>query len=414
MRRIVIVGASAAGSAAAEAIRRLDRGCQLILISDEPVPLYSRCLLSDYLVGEVTPERLAFQRPDWPKGLDVQVIQDRAVEVDPRAGEVRTARGQRVGYDGLLLATGASAVTPSIPGLHTGGVFALYQLQQVEAALAVLERAQNVVVLGAGKVGVKAAEAGTVRGRQVTLVEQARQPLIGALDEVGGTLVRRFLEQHGVTVRTGVTLTEVREQNGTVNEVVLSTGEQLPCQALLVSVGGRPNAGLAHQAGAQVVEGVVLDQRLRTTLEGVYAAGDVAESPALHGTRPAVLANWINAVQQGRIAGRNLAGQETVYAGGIRSNSLRLWELPIISVGEVTGEGEWSLGEERGFYRRLIFKEERLTGVMQVGGDIRDAGIFSALIKSGERVDEPQKLFAGGFFHFQAQRTRWALAGVAM
>lgn len=104
----------------------------------------------------------------------------------------------------------------------------------------------------------------------------------------------------------------------------------------------------------------------------------------------------------------------TVNAGGIRTNSLRLWELPIISVGEVTGEGEWSLDEERGFYRRLIFQEGRLTGFMQVGGDIRDAGIFSALIKSGERVDEPQKLFAGGFFHFQAQRTRWALAGVAM
>lgn len=421
MRRIVIIGASAAGSAAAEAVRRLDTGCRLTLISDEPVPLYSRCLLSDYLVGRVERARLIFQRPGWPRGLDVQVIEDRAIEVDPQAGEVRTAGGQRIGYDSLLLATGASGMLPPISGIRTGGVFTPYRLEQVEAALAGLERAQDVVVLGAGKVGIKAVEV-VSRRRRVTLIEQAPGILPGMLDETGGTLVSRFLERHGVIVRTGVTLTEVRARNGTVDQVVLSTGECLPCQALLVTVGGQPNADLARRAGAQVAEGIVVDHRLRTTLEGVYAAGDVAEAPVLHDRRRAVLANWLNAVQQGRIAGCNLAGQETEYAGGVRSNSLRLWDLPVISaacappggIGEVKGEGEWSLDEEKGVYRRLIFQEGRLTGVMQVGGDIRDAGIFATLIKSGKQVDDPRKLFISGYSGFQTQRTRWALAGVAM
>jgi len=422
MRRIVVIGASAAGSAAVEAVRRLDPSCHLILISDEPVPLYSRCLLSDYLVGHVGRARLAFQRPDWPGRLDVQVIEDRAVEVNPQAGEVCTVSGRWIGYDGLLLATGASGILPPIPGIQTGGIFAPYRLEQVEVALAALEHAQDVVVLGAGKVGIKAAEAAAVRGRRVTLVERAPYPLVGVLDEIGGSLVRRFLERHGVTVRTDATLTEVRSQNGSVIGAVLSTGEQVSCQALLVAVGSQPNAELARQAGAQVAEGVVADQRLRTTLEGVYAAGDVAEVPLLHGAQRAVVANWLNAVQQGRVAGRNLAGQETEYAGAIRTNSLRLWDLPIISVGAVEGKGERSLDEEKGVYRRLVFQDGRLVGVMQVGGDIRDMGILAALIKSGEPLEEPPPpdltstgLKPGaGFAHFQRKRARWALAGVAI
>jgi len=404
-RHIVIVGASAAGATAVETIRRLDPDCRLTLISDEPVPLYSRCLLSDYLVGHVRRERLAFQRRDWPQGLGVKVVQERAVELDSRIGEVRTSGGWRLRYDGLLLATGASGALPPIPGIRTRGVFVPYRLDQVEAALTAMEQAQHVVVLGAGKVGVKAAEAAAVRGRQVTLVEAMPHPLPGVLDERGAALVRRLLEEQGVRVCTGATITEVRSRKGAVSQVVLEGGERLPCQALLVAVGVRSNVELACQAGAQVQDGVVVDERMRTHLEGVYAAGDVAEAPVLHGPGRAVLANWLNAVQQGRVAGYNLAGQERTYPGGVRTNSLRLWDLPIISVGEVEGEGEWSWDAERGVYRRLVLRAQRLVGLLQVGGDVRDVGVLCALVKRGEPARDPDLLLASGFAPF-----RWQLA----
>jgi NAD(P)H-nitrite reductase large subunit len=449
IRHIVVVGASAAGATAAETVRRLDPDCRLTLISDEPVPLYSRCLLSDYLVGHVGRERLAFQPRDWPQGLGVKVVQDRAVELDSRAGEVRTAGGRRVRYDGLLLATGASGALPSIPGMQADGVFVPYRLDQVEAALAAMGRAQHVVVLGAGKVGVKAAEAAAVRGCHVTLVEQAPYPLVGILDEQGGALASRFLEGHGVHVRTGVTITEVRARDGAVSEVVLGGGERLPCQVMLVAVGVRPNADLAQQAGACVREGIVVDHSLHTSLEAVYAAGDVAEVPVLNDSGWAVLANWLNAVQQGRAAGHNLAGQKRAYPGGVRANSLRLWDLPIISVGiganlssearpfgyaqgrpraapgdgcespklahmicvgEVEADGEL-FEEERTLYRKLVIRDQRLVGLMQVGGDVRDVGVLCALVKRGEPVREHDQLLASGFAHFQSHRPRWALAG---
>lgn len=411
VKRVVVVGASAAGSAAVEAIRRFDRSCRLTLISDEPVPLYSRCLLSEYLTGKVGLDRLTFQPGGWPAGLDVEVVRDRAVEVDPSSGEVRTAEGRRFGYDGLLLATGARGIRPSIPGIDSRGVYVPYRLDQVNASLAGLEHAGDVAVLGAGKVGIKAAEAAAKSGRRVTLVEQAPQPLPGVVDEVGGRLVRRILERHGVRVRTGVTLMEIEARDGTVSGLVLSGGDRIACQTLLVAAGVQPRVELACQAGAEVADGIVVDEWMQTSLEGVYAAGDVAEAPVRLGSARAVLANWLNAVHGGRVAGRNLSGRPATYPGGVRTNSFSLWDVPVVSVGEVTGSGLSSLDEHVGRYRKLVIRGRQLVGVMQIGGELREIGVLSTLVKSGQSVDQPRAILADGFAVFEMQWPRLALAG---
>lgn len=411
MRQVVIVGASAAGSAAVEEIRRIDASCRIKLISDERVPLYSRCLLSDLLIGEIDRRRLNFQPEGWPKGLDVDVIEDQVVEVIPASGEVRTALGMRIGYDDLLLATGGDAVVPEIPGIDAQGVFIPYRLEQAEAARKGLGKARAVVVMGGGKVGVKAAEACVARGREVTVVEQADRLLDGAVDPSGASLIRRLLEKRGVRVYTGVSLAEVQTQRGEVSHVVLDTGERIACQALLVAIGVRPRCALAQQAGASVSRGVVVDTRLRTSVDRIWAAGDVAQAPEmLHDCRT-VLPNWLNAVQQGRVAGQNLAGLDTTYTGAIRTSSFRLFGQPVLSVGEVEGEGVAWLDEATGAYRRLITDGGRIRGVVQVGGEIRDVGVLASLAKNRAQVKDPNDLLINGFSYFASQHTRWCLAG---
>lgn len=430
MKRVVIIGASAAGASAAEAIRRLDRECRVTLVSDEPVPLYSRCLLSDYLLGQVNRERLTFQRPDWPRGLDVEVVQELAVEVNLAAGQVVTASGRRVPHDRLVVATGASPLLPPVPGLETDGVFTLYRLDQVDAALAALTGARQVVVLGAGKVGVKAAEAVAARGIAVTLVEQASHVLPGTLDPESAAWVEELLAGRGVQMETDTTVVEVVSHNGQVAEVGLDLGQHLPCDLLLVALGTRPNDDLAREAGIKVRQGILVDARMQTSTEGVYAAGDVAEAPLSPSGRPGGVmsgstelaeapskgwvANWLNAVQQGRVAGRNLIGEKVLYAGSVRANAFRLCGLPIISVGEVggaEGHGWQQLDRRAQVYRRLVFRDGRLIGTIQVGGDVTDVGILSSLIKSGANVEDLQEsLFADGFALFASQRGRKLLA----
>jgi NAD(P)H-nitrite reductase large subunit len=415
VRQIVVVGASAAGATAVETIRRLNPGCSVTLVSDEPVPVYSRCLLSHYLEGLVPAGRLAFRPSGWPDELDVRFIRGRVVEVDHPASMIRLDRGPGLPYDGLLLATGASAVLPDIPGIQTGGVFAPYRLYEVENMLATARQAEHVIVLGAGQVGIKFAKAFAARGQQVTIIEQMPVPLAGALDEPGGRLVRAQLERHGVRLFFNTTIVEVRSLGGQVCEVRLDHGARLPCQLLVVAAGVKPNAGLAIQAGAAAGRGVLVDGEMRTSLEGVYAAGDVAEAPELHSPVRAVLANWLNAVEQGRVAGSNLAGVRRAYPGGLRASTLRLWDLPVLAIGESAAGGGWVLDEQSGYYRKLAVREGFLVGVQQVGGNLRDAGILSACVKRRSPAQEVERLLADGFSGFCSEGyVRQWLAGKSL
>jgi NAD(P)H-nitrite reductase large subunit len=423
MRRAVIIGASAAGAAAAEAARRLDNECSITLISDEPVPLYSRCLLSDYFLGQVGGGRLTFQPKDWPRRLDLEVLQERATALDLAAGRVITQSDRQVAYDRLVLATGALPLMPAARGLEVDGVVPLYRLDQVTAALGALARSRRVVIQGAGKVGIKAAEAVAARQVPVTLVEQGPHVLPGMLDSAAAAWLEELLTGWGVQLVTRATVVEVVSRNGRVAGVGLDSGQHVSCDLFLVAIGACPNATLAKTAGIEVREGIVVDESMQTSAEGVYAAGDVAEAPLSaserHGVGPSppksVVGNWLNAVQQGRVAGRNLAGRRVAYSGSVRANAFRLAGLPVISVGEVEGAERQSWGQlDRGaqVYRRLVFRDGRLTGIIQVGGDVADVGILSTCIKSGTDVAGLQEpLFASGFSLFGWQQGRRLLAG---
>lgn len=422
MRRAVIIGASAAGAAAAEATRRLDNECSITLISDEPVPLYSRCLLSDYFLGQVGGGRLTFQPKDWPRRLDLEVLQERATALDLAAGRVITQSDRQVAYDRLVLATGALPLMPAARGLEVDGVVPLYRLDQVTAALGALARSRRVVIQGAGKVGIKAAEAVAARQVPVTLVEQGPHVLPGMLDSAAAAWLEELLTGWGVQLVTRATVVEVVSRNGRVAGVGLDSGQHVSCDLFLVAIGACPNATLAKTAGIEVREGIVVDESMQTSAEGVYAAGDVAEAPLSaserHGVGPSppksVVGNWLNAVQQGRVAGRNLAGRRVAYSGSVRANAFRLAGLPVISVGEVEGAERQSWGQlDRGaqVYRRLVFRDGRLTGIIQVGGDVADVGILSTCIKSGTDVAGLQEpLFASGFSLFLGQQGKRLLA----
>jgi NAD(P)H-nitrite reductase large subunit len=389
----VIVGASAAGGSACETLRALDPSIRLTLVTDEALPLYSRCLLPLYLAGERSRSALAFRPADWAEALRLEVVCARASGLVPGQRRLALGAGATLGYDVLLIATGARPRTPPVPGLAARGVFTLYGLAQAEAIRQHLPRVARVVVLGAGLIGVKAAAALADLGQRVVLIEQRATVMPDTLDAHASGLVAGLLSSHGVQVRTSETLAEVlASPAGEVRGARLASGDTLDCDMVILAVGTCPNDQLLREAGAAAGQGVLVDERLATSLPGVFAAGDVAEAAGVVGGARLAQANWLNAKREGRLAAHSMLGQPAAYAGRLRANAVRLFGLPLVSAGLVAdGAGEAdTLAPSAGSYRKLVYRDGRLQGLILVG-EIAEAGALVALIHTAKNLRPVRK-----------------------
>lgn len=311
MTRIVIVGASAAGLAAAETLRREGYDGTLTLVGDEPHPPYDRPPLSkQVLAGQWAPERLALRAPAdlAALGLDLR-LGTAATGVDPAARTVLLAdngsTGERdLSYDGLIIATG---VRPRL--LPGSGGDAAHVLRTVEDALALRDRlrpGRHLVVVGAGFLGAEAAAVARGLGAEVTLLEPAPVPLAHAVGERIGDLLAGVHREHGVTLRTGVTVREVLDGGRGVR---LADGEEIPADDVLVAIGSRPNTEWLAGSGLPVDDGLLCDAYCAAA-PGVYGAGDVARwHHPLFGTALRV-EHRTHAAEQGMAAARNLLRPE--------------------------------------------------------------------------------------------------------
>ncbi|MCU4745233.1 MULTISPECIES: NAD(P)/FAD-dependent oxidoreductase [unclassified Streptomyces] len=311
MTRIVIVGASAAGLAAAETLRREGYDGTLTLVGDEPHPPYDRPPLSkQVLAGQWGPERLALRAPAdlAALGLDLR-LGTAATGVDPAARTVLLADGgstreRDLPYDGLVIATG---VRPRL--LPGSGGDAAHVLRTVEDALALRDRlrpGRHLVVVGAGFLGAEAAAVARGLGAEVTLLEPAPVPLAHAVGERIGDLLAAVHRAHGVRLRTGVTVREVLDGGRGVR---LADGEEIPADDVLVAIGSRPNTEWLAGSGLPVDDGLVCDAYCAAA-PGVYGAGDVARwHHPLFGTALRV-EHRTHAAEQGMAAARNLLRPE--------------------------------------------------------------------------------------------------------
>lgn len=395
--RYVVIGNSAAGTSAAEAIRRVDPLGSITVVSDEELPAYSRSLTPNLIAGEVDKKELFYRPANFYQAHNIEpLLGRRAVSLDPAAGRITLDDGKELPYDRLLVATGAAAIRPPIKGIELA--FTLRTLEDTQAIMAT--EAEKAVVLGGGLVGLKVAQALRKRGLKVHVVVKSPHLLSRQLDAQGGEILRRAVEEAGVELTFGQ---DAREVLGGPDEVILEDGRRLEAEMVVVAKGVRPRAELLEAAGGKVGRGVVVDERMQTSIPHIYAAGDVAEVPDLVTGERIVSAVWPSAVAQGRVAGLNMAGQERRYAGALMPlNAVDLFGVPIVSLGLTLpcDEGYEVLTRyhpERGLYRKLVLKGDVLVGAVLMG-EIEKAGVLAALIR--QQVDVSQlkgRLIERGF-----------------
>jgi len=386
--RYVVVGASAAGLAAVEGVLDVDPGAQVLVLSDEPHVPYCRPLISYWLARE-TPEALfalpspALERVELRTGT-------RVVSLDPTAKRLTLGGGAVVPFDRLCLATGATSRPVGLDGEDCANVFGFRTRGDAEALDAELARgAERAVVLGGGLVGVKAAHALAARGVATSLWATSGFLLSQAVDETAGRLVARALEAEGVRVHVGCRPVALRVEGGRVTGVRFDPpGHVEPCDLVVRGKGVTPRSELL---GAEAPEGIPADPTLQSPFPDIWVAGDAALTQDVAWNAPRLNAIWPAAVEQGRLAGRNMAGAREAYGGSLAMNSLRLGDLHLVSAGITRPpRGPYRVlraeDPSRGTYRKVVLRNGRLVGAV-FAGDAEQAGVVIAAIKGGSRLE---------------------------
>jgi 3-phenylpropionate/trans-cinnamate dioxygenase ferredoxin reductase component len=314
-RTHVIVGASLAGAKAAETLRAEGFDGPVVLIGQESDRPYERPPLSkDYLLGKAERETIYVHPQDWYAEHDVDLRLGVAVtSIDRDAHEVSLADGSKTGYAKLLLATGSSPRRLAVPGADLDGVLYLRSVGDSDRIKEALRGASQVVVIGAGWIGLETAAAARAAGAEVTVLEMADLPLLRVLGRHVAQIFAGLHRDNGVDLRGGVHVTRITGSNGKADGVRLADGSHVAADVIIVGVGITPNSQLASAAGLEVDNGIWVNAQLRSSDPDIYAAGDVAN--AFHPTlgKHIRVEHWANALNQPQTAAKAMLGQEVAY-----------------------------------------------------------------------------------------------------
>ncbi len=386
--KYVVIGASAAGISAAETIRKLDSRNEVIVVSaDERI--YSRCMLHHVIAGKRSADSISFIHKDffeknaiqWIKGVKVTgILFDRQ--------EIILQDGKSIPYDRLLIATGSKAFLPPIKGLDNArNVFKLRDISDVNEILEGAKNAKSALIIGAGLVGLDAAYGLMERGLRVSIVEMSDRVLPLQLDYQAANNYQKLFEQSGAKVYTGVSVSEaVTDMNGQIRSVRLNNGMEIECNIIIAAVGVKPNIDFIKENTLKIDRGIAVNDRMQTTIQHVFAAGDVTGQSAI----------WPNAVKQGIVAAYNMTGVEKhIHDFFTAKNTINLLGLETVSLGFVNApDSTYSVDtlNKNGIYKKIIYKDGIVYGII-LQKDIARCGFWTHVIKEKLKIDSSQKNF---------------------
>ncbi len=387
----IIVGSGVAGVTAAQGIIRADPDAQVHLFEEESSPYYRRPLLWELIAGELTQDEVYFRPADWyaEQGIHLH-LSTSVTALDPEGHRLTLSDEDAVQYDRLLLATGARPFVPPCVGTEKAGVFTLRTL---EGALAIKTYAQSVstaAVIGGGLLGLETARALRTAGLDVTVIEFYDYLLPRQLDAEGAQVLESLLSEQGLRIVTSGAAEAILGDDR-ADGVQLKDGRTLPGELVLFSTGIRSKTRLAQEAGIQVDRGIVVDEMLQTSVDDVWAAGDVAEFEGrVYGIIP-------SAIEQARIAATNMVEPgSAAYTGTLPSTTLKVAGAELTSLGECTVEEDEAtplrhVDVESGHYRKLVLRDGRIVGAILLNDQVRARTVKQLIereVDVSEHVDQ--------------------------
>ena len=383
MSDYVIIGNSIAAIGTIEGIRKVDTTGTITVIGNENHFVYGRPLISYMLMGKTTLEKMNYRDLSFYDDNKVETILGvEATAIDKDKKLVALSNGSTVSYKKLMLATGSRPFLPPMKGIEL--VEKKTSFMTIDDALkldSMINSESNVLVVGAGLIGLKCVEGILSKVKSITVIDLANRVLPSILDEKGSDLVKASLENKGVKFILGESIAEFTS----AATATTTQGKELSFDALVTAVGVRPNTQLFQAIGGQVNRGIVVDTLGKTSIEDIYAGGDCAECFDISCDTQRIVAILPNAYFQGRAAGISMAGGEEPFDQAMPMNSIGFFDLHIITAGSYIGDKDIVLDDENN-YKVLFTKDNKLVGFIMIG-DVQRAGIYTSLIRNKTPLD---------------------------
>jgi NADPH-dependent 2,4-dienoyl-CoA reductase/sulfur reductase-like enzyme/pSer/pThr/pTyr-binding forkhead associated (FHA) protein len=399
----VVIGDGAAGTTTAQYIRKRDPDGRITILSDDPNAAYYRAALTNYLIGELREDQLFAVPPDFYTRNRIERVLARVASIDTVARRITlTSGGAPVAYDRLCIAAGSTPNAPRFAGADLAGVMTMRTMQDARTFMEDLRsgRVKRAVVIGGGPLALEWAQGLRARGAEVTYILRGRDFMGGILDKTGSDLVASRLRAFGCDLRMDEEVAEViGDKQGRVRGAMLkNSGQRIEAQLICAAIGIRMSTGFLAGSGIEINKGIPVDESMRTNVQDVFAAGDVAEvDDPLAGVKRG-LGLWEPARLQGRVAGSNMGGGRTVYRMGVMYNATRLYDLDFAGIGRtIESEGDRVIsdlpkGQGTIAYRKVVIDGGKLVGSVLLGHrseHVRRHGLrLRKLIADGTDVSE--------------------------
>jgi nitrite reductase (NADH) large subunit len=401
MKRYLIIGNGVAGARAAVKIRETDQKGEIHIFTEEAYPFYYRVRFPEYVAGEVTIQNLTIHTKEWYQSKEILIHLEEGVnEVNVPKKEVTSQRGKTYAYDLLLMATGGNAFVPPIKGTDKKGVFTLRTMKDAIGMKEFSGGVKQAILIGGGLVGLETGGALLRRGIKVAVIEHNPRILPRQMDPEGAKILQGKMESMGFSFFLNADSEEIFGKEA-VEGLRLKDGRTVEGQMIIISAGVKPNIKLAQAMGLEIKNGILVNDRLETKIEGLFAAGDVAEH------RGRVYGIWPAAQRQGETAGVNMAGGSSLYGGTVVSNTLKVVGIDLTASGDIDAEGKLECvlksDREKNIYRKVTFKEDKIVGCILLGNIKGNLEILNA-IENQVNVKDLKGLILEDDFDFKKLR----------
>ena len=375
----VILGNGAAGLSAAKAIRERDKTGSVIMISNEAYPTYNRPMLTKSMVAELDAKEILVEPEAWYQENNIHLLLEKEVTgIHTDKKEIPLSDGTALKYTKLIYALGSECFVPPIPGTDKPEVVAIRRMSDIEKIEAMLYRVQNVVVIGGGVLGLEAAWELKKSRKQVVVLEAAPQIMGRQLDEGASQMLTDISRSNGIDIHAGVQIASI-EGESSVTGVKLADGREFPAELVIVSAGVRANVGAAKNAGLDINRGIVVNADMSTSDENIFACGDCAEYEGIN------YAIWPQALEQGKVAGANAAGDALTYTTVSAGLSFHGMNTGLYAIGDngknpnlIYRTVEFKdMGRKQ--YEKYYFLNNRLCGAILIGDTSKMAFVTEAV-----------------------------------